>query len=115
MKDKYFEFIQLVKAEIEKKSFFSSKKETIETLKTNLKIMFQTIFDMNYCEVMEDKFLSITNELHAFETLVFKLKEKDKNEKDKEKILIIVPLKSYEILQEDSLKKGRKEQNITLN
>jgi hypothetical protein len=98
-----------------KKFLFIPKKKTIETLKTNLKIMFQTIFDMNYCEVMEDKFLSITNELHAFETLVFKLKEKDKNEKDKEEILIIVPLKSYEILQEDSLKKGRKEQNITLN
>jgi hypothetical protein len=95
--------------------FLPKKKKTIETLKTNLKIIFQTIFDMNYCEVMEDKFLSITNELHAFETLVFKLKEKDKNEKDKEEILIIVPLKSYEILQEDSLKKGRKEQNITLN
>ena len=47
--------------------------------------------------------------------MVLKLKKKDKNEKDKEKILIIVPLKSYEILQEDSLKKGRKKQNITLN
>jgi hypothetical protein len=37
MKDKYFEFIQLVKAEMEKKSSFSSKKKNDRNTENKLK------------------------------------------------------------------------------